>query len=379
MLDILKKGDEKKVEYLELIYDLIFVYIIGRSNSLLHTVVNGFVAPSAYLTYILLTLVILQIWYLTVIFINKFGSNGIQETVAIFINMYLLYYMAQSIREDWHAYYYRFCISWALILLNIALQYLIKLKKVGNDNPSAVRQIRRNVLILTIQIAIILGSLVLFKFTGFPAAVLAMIVGVLIVMADKKSNELVMGDFPHLTERVMLYVVFTFGEMMIAITEYFEGGCSFNTVYFSLCAFLIIAGLFLTYGFMYDNVINREMQTSGTEYMFIHIFLIVALNNITAALEYMRMDEVNALYKTLFIVVSFAVYFITLFSLEKYATQRCKGSKKFFITVSVMSVLFMALITAVYRNSYLSIALSVVYIYSMFIYLIVSVRRASQA
>ncbi len=27
---------EKKVEYLELIYDLIFVYLIGRNNSLLH-------------------------------------------------------------------------------------------------------------------------------------------------------------------------------------------------------------------------------------------------------------------------------------------------------------------------------------------------------
>ena len=27
--------DEKKVEYIELIYDLIFVYLIGRTNSLL--------------------------------------------------------------------------------------------------------------------------------------------------------------------------------------------------------------------------------------------------------------------------------------------------------------------------------------------------------
>ena len=34
---------EKKVEYLELIYDLIFVYLIGRNNSLLQSVHNGFV------------------------------------------------------------------------------------------------------------------------------------------------------------------------------------------------------------------------------------------------------------------------------------------------------------------------------------------------
>ena len=36
--------EEKKVEYLELIYDLIFVYVIGRNNSLLHHAENGFVS-----------------------------------------------------------------------------------------------------------------------------------------------------------------------------------------------------------------------------------------------------------------------------------------------------------------------------------------------
>ena len=40
--------EEKKVEYLELIYDLIFVYIIGRNNSLLHHVENGFVSGTTF-------------------------------------------------------------------------------------------------------------------------------------------------------------------------------------------------------------------------------------------------------------------------------------------------------------------------------------------
>lgn len=40
--------DEKKVEYLELIYDLIFVYVIGRNNSLLHNVEDGFVPVTVF-------------------------------------------------------------------------------------------------------------------------------------------------------------------------------------------------------------------------------------------------------------------------------------------------------------------------------------------
>ena len=41
--DIFKK-EEKKVEYIELIYDLIFVYIIGRNNSLISSVEHGFIS-----------------------------------------------------------------------------------------------------------------------------------------------------------------------------------------------------------------------------------------------------------------------------------------------------------------------------------------------
>ena len=41
-------NEEKKVEYLELVYDLIFVYLIGRNNSLIQHVDHGFVRPDLF-------------------------------------------------------------------------------------------------------------------------------------------------------------------------------------------------------------------------------------------------------------------------------------------------------------------------------------------
>ena len=41
MLKGILAKEEKKVEYLELIYDLIFVYVIGRNNQVLHYIENG--------------------------------------------------------------------------------------------------------------------------------------------------------------------------------------------------------------------------------------------------------------------------------------------------------------------------------------------------
>ncbi len=60
MINILNR-EEKKVEYIELIYDLIFVYMVGRNNSLLHNFEEGFIAPENLIAYTMCTLAIIQI------------------------------------------------------------------------------------------------------------------------------------------------------------------------------------------------------------------------------------------------------------------------------------------------------------------------------
>ena len=52
---------EKKVGYVELIYDLIFVYVIGRNNALLHNFESGFVEPGSFAAYIMTTLAVIRI------------------------------------------------------------------------------------------------------------------------------------------------------------------------------------------------------------------------------------------------------------------------------------------------------------------------------
>ena len=170
MPEFLGGKSEKKVEYLELIYDLIFVYIIGRNNSLLHLLQDGFIRPGAYLTYLCTTLIVLQIWFYTTLFINRYGTNGLAEHIATFINMYLLYYMADSTRADWDALYVRYNAAWALILLNLAVQYAIKLKKSGGLMPWEDAHMKLNMRILLGQAVLVLATIPLHAATGLPLA-----------------------------------------------------------------------------------------------------------------------------------------------------------------------------------------------------------------
>ncbi|MBQ6116423.1 MAG: low temperature requirement protein A [Oscillospiraceae bacterium] len=356
---------EKKVEYLELIYDLIFVYIIGRNNSLLHNIENGFVDGRVFLVYILCSLAVIQVWNFSTFYINMYGRNGVRDHVSLFLNMYLLYYIGEGTRLHWESFQNQYHAAWALILINLGAQYAIELRH-HRDQPEDARAIRGMMAALFGEAAIVLLAIPVYNRTGIPLAGAAILCGIAATWAFSGRSRSRQVDFTHLTERAMLYVVFTFGEMIIAIASYFEGGLTGSSVYFSGMCFLIAAGLFLCYEVLYDHIVDREMENSGMGYMLIHIFLIFAMNIITASLEFMRNEEVALWPKVLLLTGAFLLYFLCLFALLSYAREEMKRCSRFILRVAVLSAAFAALMVLLRENMRLNILISVLFVFAQF-------------
>ena len=370
---------EKKVQYIELVYDLIFVYIVSRNNHLLHHIDDGIISFAALITYIFATLIVLQIWFYTSLYVNRYAENGPKLYLGIFVNMLLLYFMSQGIKNNWKEYYAYFCGAWALILINLACLYISQYRATDPSKTAERNQIRYSILTLLIQAVLVLAAIPVYYWTGLPLSVFAMLIGMIMAIAGANINRAFPVDFAHLTERVMLYVVFTFGEMVITVALYFEG-FSFNSIYFALGAFLIIVGLLTGYGLMYDAIIDKELITNGTSYMLLHIFLILALNNITAALEFMREDEVYPLYKTLFLTFSFVFYYVFLFIIgEKFSKSPYKPDLRYILESVGLMILFVVLMIVFYDNPYVNIAVTVVYVASVFVMLMLYRKRKAKA
>ncbi len=368
MIAELFERKEKKVEYVELIYDLIFVYVIGRNNQLLHHFDGGFVELKTFFAYALCTLAVIQIWSFTTFYINMFGRNGARDYVFMFINMYLLYFIGESTRNDWHAFQAQYHIAWGLILVNIGVQYLLELRN-HRGEPYAQTVIKRMCIALFCEAAIVIIA-------AFPNAlistilfVIAILCGIILTSLSRRGTPCNPVDFTHLSERIMLYVVFTFGEMIIAVASYFNGngGWIWSNIYFSLMAFLIVVGLFLSYGFMYDNLIDREGSYDGMLYMIIHILIIYALNNITASLEFMREKEVALIPKILFLVGSLVAYFGFLLLLKGYTKCTCKPTKAFLFETSGATLIFVLLMLLLRKNMFVNILISVIYVFAVFL------------
>ena len=220
--------------------------------------------------------------------------------------------------------------------------------------------------LLALQAALVFASIPLYAATHISLSWLALLVGFAAAIFTERIDALIPVNFEHLSERVMLYIVFTFGEMVVAIAEYVEGGFGVNTVYFSLMAFLIVGGLFLSYGVLYNHIIDRERQTTGTAYVLIHIVLVVALNNITAALEFMREPAVNDVAKNSFLVASFLAYYVFLFFIGRFAREGYRADGGYFARLAALSAAFALVMALFYRNSWVSIAASVLYVYGVF-------------
>lgn len=365
MTDFFGSKSEKKVEYIELIYDLIFVYLIGRNNSLLHNIESGFFSINTFFTYFVSTVVILQIWYFSTLFINRYGKKSASEYICLFINMYLLYYLADGTRADWGQYYIRYNVAWGIILINIAFQYWRVLRNSKRGAMWAEKHLKYHMTFLIMEAVIVFAAIPVYALTGLPLSWLSLVFGFIAAIFYARVDVLVPVNTEHLTERIMLFVVFTFGEMIVGLSAYFTGGFSWNTVYFSLMAFLIVVGLFLSYGYFYDNILDRERDNMESGYMILHIVLIFAMNNITVALEFMREPEVGLIAKNIFIVASFLLYYLFLMLIGHYAREDRKANGKSIARLVCITVLFVGLMAVCYRNSWLSIAASVLYVYSM--------------
>lgn len=366
--------EEKKVEYLELIYDLIFVYIIGRNNSMLHNVVDGFVPGGTFLGYALGTLAIIQIWNFSTFYINMYGRNKLRDHVFIFVNMYLLYYIGEGTRLHWQSFQNQYHFAWALILINIGVQYWIE-RRNHPDDSAAAHTISRMMFVLFGEAAIVLAGIPVFNRTGVQLPGIAILFGIVATWKLANPAKATQVDFPHLSERAMLYVVFSFGEMIIAIASYFDGDFSWNSVYFSLMSFLIVVGLFLCYEVLYDKIIDREQNTTGMAYMMIHIFLIFGMNNMTVSLEFMRDAYVALWPKTLFLIASFLLYFVCLFALQRYAKPELRLCTRFTLPIGAITAVFVALMLVLRENMYLNIFVSVVYAFAVFLELWLFSRR----
>lgn len=302
------------VSNIELFYDLIFVYCISVITSLMHNPEGGFFSAETYALYAVDMLTILQVWFFTTFLQNRYGDGGAFDNVCLFINMFLMFFMAGCVGEGWRDSMLTWNLVWAFVLIDLAVHWGIKRVRYTNLSEDDKHFMNRTVLVLAVQAAIVLVAAFMPWESGQWPSLVAFAFGWLaFVRGHRLAGAAV--RFDHLVERCSLLVIITFGEMVVGIAGTISGG---SDVIASMLVFALVVGLFLVYFFHYDRMLDHERQDVGIGFMVLTAGLVFVVSNVTVALEYLPEAEVSAAPKSIYLTAGLCAYLALSLVLFRY-------------------------------------------------------------
>lgn len=337
----------KRVSMLELFYDLIFVYAIARITMMIHHPVNGGLPVKNYLEFVIVVIFVMQIWLYQTLYINRFGTSRLIDTIGLLISMFAATYLANNINTEWRLTFYTFNISVALTIANLIGQFYF-----GSDRrPGKMQDLWAFLITLSLEfIFLIVGLLIGYRY-GIYLCTIGALIGFLMPVVMYKMFKPEQVNFPHLVERLSLIIIITFGETLVNITHYFKG-----TIYSPLpiVIFIGVAALFGVYTLLVERFLNHHQYTRGFIAMYTHVVMIISLLSITAGTIYMANDDVSRLFLSSFVAINLIIFYACVWLYGAYNHQHLYFSSQDLLIMITVLVLGCA-IAVLWRNSNLGL------------------------
>lgn len=308
-MNVLNLKKERKVSWLELFFDLVFVTAVSSTTHLLLEI-DEYPRQVAFyfLEYLLMVTPMFWAWIGQTMFFNRYGEKIKNPEIYMLSQMFFLILMTASFDLEFSNTFYTFIIGYAGIRLVTVCQYFIVSKKLSGD----AKQISR--LLGTIFLLGILLSLSSLFFESpvrysimYAGILLDIILPLLLTRRLKKAPV----DLPHLAERFGLFVIITFGESIVAITSLLVGHTKdLNVLGYTIISFGLIATLFMSYFHSFEHIIDQKKETNGQVLLYGHYFIIVSIMILAANIHLLFAGHLEKSILLLFSYGAVAVFFI---------------------------------------------------------------------
>ena len=271
-----------KATYIELFFDLVFVFCINRTMQVMVSGHVTIVSWYTFYTFSFTTVLMLQIWFNTTILMNRFGTGGPLDVLFIIVNTLLVIIMAQGISVAWK-YYMVYNVAWMLITINTVVHWLIRYRMSENPPKALKRLTVRTVCIMSAQIVIILAGTLSDSFWGQVLALIAVIVG-FFNWTGRDKRYMNRAHYHHLSERCSLIITASFGLTIVSIGTFTNMESHLLSGIFYV---LILLLMFLIYAIELERALNYRKIGNGLWYMVVTAFQTYMIANMTVAFNLM--------------------------------------------------------------------------------------------
>ncbi len=327
---------EKKVELIELFYDLIYVYAIKNLTLLIEEPEGGVLTWDLFFVYIVTSMAVIQAWLFMTNYVNRYCTWRWYEYALVVFNMSAAVLMSNTIAVSWlESSMASICSMMTMVGCIIAL-YAIQIRKREAD-PRAAKQALG---ILGIVMAIYILALIInnmgYQEQSLMIVILNIILGMFVPLIRKARFNPEIVSFPHLVERLELLTIITFGEGIIGITEFFDIQ---NFTMLGPLSFMILIFMFGTYVCQVHLMCNHHQVTNPTRMVWGHYLIIIAINLVTVALLYFHNEEIDPYFTALMMIASLAFFQLALIPASKYFHPEFSRTKMdLAVTLAIIAV-----------------------------------------
>ena len=325
----------KRVNYSELFYDLVFVFAISKVTALIHHLHNGILTWNSLLDFFMSVLLLINAWMIQTVYTNRYGKNSVFNMVIMFINMGLLLFISNLIKDDWQQYFHYVCWAIGTLTLTLFFQYLVEFFKKSTDNVHResikgflwITGLRSLEIYLAALLPIYIGVYILY------ASILLTFITPITSISKDDHFQIVL---PHLIERISLLVIITFGEMIMGLANFFTIE---NFSIYSVLYFIIMLSLFLFYFGQFDHAIDEKSNQKGLFLIYSHYPIFIGLLMMTVSMSFLLNPETNLLFATSFFYIGIGLFQAAVLANGPYNKHYLRYSKSYYC---VQATLYLA-------------------------------------
>lgn len=326
----------KKVELIELFYDLIYVYAISKLTELIVESANNVIQINVFFSYIVTSFVILQAWLYFTNYVNRYGKWKWYDYLIICINMIAVIYMANTISPEWNEMYLTFNISMLVMLLTVVTLYVIQAFKEKDKNSAAVNSIINLAIVCTIYLIAIICIKLNLSNVVIWLDVIAVLLGAFLPFVIKGKFNKGIINFPHLVERFELLTIITFGEGIVGMTHFFDTS---KFSFIPILTFVVFITMFGAYVIQIHNLMNHHREERSLRLMFSHYFIVISINLITVCFELIHGGTINHLLVCELVITCLIVFYTAIMMNYKYYKDGVKLSKKDIVIMILSAII----------------------------------------
>lgn len=316
---------EKKVTWLELFYDLLFVAAVSKASHVLVHVHHGTI-PLEYLSkFVLIFVPIWWAWVGQSLFVNRFGRDSTSHRVFLILQLFFVLIMTASLSVDFDKHFVPFLIGYLGLRAMTAIQYLAVHKKEEDHQRTTARYLGSR-----FWIGLAISALSLFFDSWIRYAVLYAGIMVDIVLPLMGRKYLVKSPINthHLLERFSLFTLILLGESVISILTVLQSSdWTWRSVLFASMTFLLIIAMWWQYFENVEKKVNKHLETAGQTIIYGHLFIYLSLCMMAASIQLLFLEQLNYGFMLSFIFGSVLLYFFStslVFHKYRHPHQRLK-------------------------------------------------------